>query len=108
MLTRPTALSTPAGVITDPTEIDTLVMKNIGFQLRSSTLRIDCAANFGAAATTSPSWLSTVGSVERDEVDLVPGNATLFVEHLEERRVQLVDRAVGGGAAAVRHWCCRS
>jgi hypothetical protein len=79
-----------------------------GFQLRSSTLRIDCAANFGAAATTRPSWLSTVGAVERDEVDLVPGNATLFVEHLEERRVQLVDRAVGGGAAAVRHWCCRS
>ena len=68
----PIAFSGPAGVITEPTEIDTLVMKNIGFQPRSCTLRIACAANFGVAATTSTSapepcrvviWLSIVGSV---------------------------------------------
>ena len=51
----PTPFSGPAGFITAPTEIDTLVMKNIGFQPRSWTLRIACAANFGVAATSSTS-----------------------------------------------------
>ena len=49
----PIAFSGPAGVITPPTEIATLVMKKVGFQLRSYTLRIDCAANLGIAATSS-------------------------------------------------------
>ena len=68
----PMPFSGPAGFITAPTEIDTLDMKNIGFQFRSCTLRIACAANFGIAATSSTSapdacsvviWLSIVGSV---------------------------------------------
>src|SRR5579883_327688 len=68
----PAAFSGPAGLITVPTEIDTLVMKKTGFQLRSWILRIACAANFGVAATRiasapedwhSVTWLSIVGSV---------------------------------------------
>ena len=43
----PMAFSGPAGFITAPTEVDTLDMKNNGFQSRSCTLRIAWAANFG-------------------------------------------------------------
>src|ERR1700722_16971891 len=53
VLSIPTDFSGPAGCITVPTEVATLVMKNVGFQLRSLTLRIDCAANFGIAATSN-------------------------------------------------------
>src|ERR1700722_18323413 len=71
-LMMPTPFSGPAGVITAPTEMATFDRKNIGFQLRSCTLRIDCAANLGIAATSSTFtpwlcsvviWLSIVGSV---------------------------------------------
>ena len=51
----PIARSGPAGVITEPTEIDTLVMKCSGFQSRSAILRIICAANFGVAAVITTS-----------------------------------------------------
>ena len=68
----PTAFSTPAGLITAPTEAETLERKCIGFQFMSATLRIIWAANFGVAAVTSTSapeacsetaWLSMVASV---------------------------------------------
>ncbi len=74
MLISPIALSSaPAGVITEPTEIDTLLMQNIRLPAEvvhlADRLR---GGNFGAAATTSTSapepcnvviWLSIVGSV---------------------------------------------
>src|SRR5579875_684607 len=72
LVMMPMPASSPAGFITEPTEIDTLVMKNIGFQPRSCALRIACAAVFGAAAqmnTSAPDDCneviceSTVGSV---------------------------------------------
>ena len=49
----PIPFSGPAGFITAPTEIATLDRKNIGFQLRSCTFLIACAANLGIAATSS-------------------------------------------------------
>lgn len=49
----PTPFSSPAGCITPPTEIETSVIKNVGLQARLCTLRIDCVANLGIAATNS-------------------------------------------------------
>ena len=51
----PMPFSGPAGCITHATEIETLLMKIIGFQPMSWTLRIACAAIFGDAATISTS-----------------------------------------------------
>src|SRR5690348_15850439 len=68
----PTAVSSPAGLITAATETDTLLKKNSGFQPISATLRMACAAGFGPAAAISVSALapcsvticeSTVGSL---------------------------------------------
>src|SRR5919108_3476475 len=44
---RPTDFSRPAGVSTDPTEIETLLRYWTGFQPMSYALRIACAANLG-------------------------------------------------------------
>ena len=43
----------------------------------------------------------TVGVVERDVVDLMPGDAALFVHHAEERGLQLAKHAIGRCRAAV-------
>ena len=59
----PTPFSAPAGFITEPAEIETLVMKNSGFQLRSCTLRIDCAAYFGCRDQTNTSAPEACSSV---------------------------------------------
>ena len=45
----PTDFSIPAGRITKPTELDTLLRICVGFQPMSSALRIVCAANLGVA-----------------------------------------------------------
>ena len=66
------AFSKPAGLITLPTEAETLLRKCSGFQSISATFLIACAANFGVAMSTNTSapldfsltmWLSIVGSV---------------------------------------------
>ena len=68
----PIAFCGPAGLMTDPTEIDTLVIKCSGFQFMSAILRIICAANLGdrrgqdtsaAGRLQADRLLSIVGSV---------------------------------------------
>ena len=44
-----------------------------------------------------------VAVIQRNEVDLVPGDAALVVHHLEKCGVQLADRTVGGNRPAIRH-----
>src|ERR1700722_4396624 len=51
----PMAFSGPAGCRTDPTDMETFVMKNVGLHPMSYTLRTACAANLGTAATSSVS-----------------------------------------------------
>jgi hypothetical protein len=67
----PCAFSKPAGLITLPTELDTLEMKCSGFHSISASFLIACAANFGVVTlmkTSAPVafsltiWLSIVGS----------------------------------------------
>ena len=67
----PCALSMPAGLITLPTEVETLFRKCIGFQSSSPTFLMVCAANFGVANVKKTSalvdfsltmWESIVGS----------------------------------------------
>src|SRR5436305_15286060 len=66
----PFELSRPAGLITAPTDCDTLVMMWIGCQPSSAIFLIACAANFGVATLMEMSgvllliattWESTVG-----------------------------------------------
>ena len=68
----PCEFSKPAGFITAPTELETLVTMCSSFQSISATFLIACAANFGVAMlrkTSAPlalsltMWLSMVGSV---------------------------------------------
>ena len=68
----PMPFSPPAGSMTEPAEIDTLLSTWNGCQFMSATRRIVWAANFGVAAVISvsqpddcrlTSWLSTVASV---------------------------------------------
>ena len=65
------AFSMPAGLSTEPTELDTLLSRCNGFQPISAALRMACAANFGVVTlknTSAPeafrlmTWESTVGS----------------------------------------------
>jgi hypothetical protein len=67
----PCAFSKPAGLITLPTDAETLVSRCIGFQSISEIFLIDCAANFGVVMLISTSapvafiltmWLSMLGS----------------------------------------------
>src|SRR5277367_6434695 len=62
-VSMPTAFSGPAGLITVPTEADTLVMICSGFQPRSKILLIICAANFGGAAVLHADGLAVDGGV---------------------------------------------
>ena len=68
----PWAVFEPAGLITLPTEADTLLRRCSGFQPISATFLIACAANFGVVMLKNTSapvdfsltmWLSMVGSV---------------------------------------------
>src|SRR5260370_30331119 len=68
----PTALSKPAGLRVDDTELDGKLTMSVGFQPISATLRMAWAENFGVPATSSASapelfkvttCESTVGSV---------------------------------------------
>ena len=67
----PCAFSKPAGLITPPTEDETLETMCSGFQSISASFLIACAANFGVVMemkTSAPEafsltmWLSMVGS----------------------------------------------
>ena len=51
----PCAFSKPAGLITPPTEAETLLRNCSGFQPISATFLIACAANFGVVMLTKMS-----------------------------------------------------
>src|SRR5260370_26572574 len=72
VLSTPLALSKPAGLSTEPTELETLLRRWTGFQPSSAIFLIAWAANFGVAtlktmsapdALTLMTCESTVGSV---------------------------------------------
>src|SRR5215467_8494928 len=71
VLSTPLALSRPAGLSTEPTELETLLRRWTGFQPSSATFLMAWAANFGVARLKKISapddfsviiWESTVGS----------------------------------------------
>src|SRR5215831_6702756 len=72
VLSTPLALSNPAGLSTDPTELETLLRRWTGFHPSSAIFLIAWAANFGVATLKTMSapdalrlmiWESTVASV---------------------------------------------